>query len=69
AQYEEAQTVLTLTRESYVQGQASYLDVLSALLSVQGLERDLIDARRQQLSNRIDLCRAAGVAPGTRSPT
>ncbi len=69
AQYAEAETVLTLTRDSYRAGQVSYLDVLNALLSVQGLQRQRIDAHRQQLSNRIDLCRAAGVAPGTRSST
>lgn len=69
AQAHEARTVLALTRDAYRQGQASYLDVLNALLSLQGLERQIVDAHRQQLANRIDLCRAAGVAPGARIPS
>ncbi|MBT8144048.1 MAG: efflux transporter outer membrane subunit [Gammaproteobacteria bacterium] len=69
AQYDEAQKVLTLTRDAYRQGQVSFLDVLTALTSVQSLERQRIEAQRQQLSNRIELCRAAGIAPGSRNPT
>lgn len=69
AQAKEARRVLTLTRNAYRQGQASYLDVLNALLSLQGLERQIVEGHRQQLSNRIDLCRAAGIAPGARLPS
>lgn len=65
----EARKVLLLTRDAYREGQVSYLEVLNALLSLQGLERQTVEAHRQQLANRIDLCRAAGVAPRAGRPT
>ncbi len=61
----EARRVLLLTSESYREGATDYLNVLTALLSQQGLEQALIDARRQQLGSRLQLCRALGFAPGT----
>ncbi len=61
----EARRVLLLTSESYREGATDYLNVLTALLSQQGLEQALIDARRQQLASRLQLCRALGFAPGT----
>ena len=61
----EARRVLELTSESYREGATDYLNVLTALLSHQGLEQALIDARRQQLGSRLQLCRALGFAPGT----
>ena len=61
----EARRVLMLTSESYREGATDYLNVLTALLSQQGLEQALIDARRQQLGSRLQLCRALGFAPGT----
>ncbi len=70
AQIDEADKVLALTRDGYRQGQASYLDVLTALLSRQSLARQKIDAVRLQYSNRIALCRALGrpVGPGAAGP-
>ncbi len=62
---EEARRVLLLTSESYREGATDYLNVLTALLSQQGLEQALVDARRQQLGSRLQLCRALGYAPGT----
>ncbi len=61
----EARRVLLLTSESYREGATDYLNVLTALLSQQGLEQALVDARRQQLASRLQLCRALGLAPGT----
>lgn len=61
----EARRVLLLTSESYREGATDYLNVLTALLSQQGLEQALVDARRQQLASRLRLCRALGFAPGT----
>lgn len=69
AQHRESQRVLELTRDAYRQGQASYLDVLTALNSLQSLQRQRVTSHRQQLSSRIDLCRAAGVAPGPETTT
>ena len=65
ARLREARRVLLLTSESYREGATDYLNVLTALLSQQGLEQALIDARRQQLASRLQLCRALGFAPGT----
>jgi len=64
---EEAHRTLDLTRESYRQGATDYLNVLTALLSEQSLEQQLIDARRQQLTNRVQLCRALGFPSGVTS--
>lgn len=61
----EARRVLLLTSESYREGATDYLNVLTALLSQQGLEQALVDARRQQLASRLQLCRALGFAAGT----
>ena len=61
----EARRVLLLTSESYREGATDYLNVLTALLSQQGLEQALISAQRQQLGSRLQLCRALGFAPGT----
>ena len=61
----EARRVLLLTSESYREGATDYLNVLTALLSQQGLEQALIDARRRQLASRLQLCRALGQPPGT----
>ncbi len=59
-QLESAQQVLTLNRQRYGQGASNYLRVLDALQSLQSLEQQILDARRQQLSNRVQLCRALG---------
>lgn len=60
AQQHKAQIALDLARERYRSGSLDYLRVLTSLQSLQQLEQGLVDARRQQLSNRISLCRALG---------
>jgi multidrug efflux system outer membrane protein len=55
ATYEEAYS-------RYVNGLSEYLPVLTALRDVQALERAEIQARRQLLSYRVQLCRALGGA-------
>ena len=59
-QVESARRVLRLNRERYARGVASYLRILTALQSLQSLEQQLLEARRQQLSNRVQLCRSLG---------
>jgi NodT family efflux transporter outer membrane factor (OMF) lipoprotein len=51
------------TRNRYMQGLTDYLPVLTALHTLQDLERDILLSRRQLLSIRILLCRALGGAP------
>lgn len=59
-QEENAQTALEIARDRYRSGTLDYLRVLTALQSLQQIEQSMVDARRQQLSNRIQLCRALG---------
>ncbi|MGM0556621.1 MAG: efflux transporter outer membrane subunit [Myxococcota bacterium] len=59
-QVESAQAALGVSRDRYRRGALSYLRVLTALQSLQQAERTLLDARRQQFSHRISLCRALG---------
>lgn len=59
-QLEEARRVLDLIRTGYREGATAYLDVLVSLQSLQGLERQEIEAARQQFVNRVQLCRALG---------
>ena len=59
-QREIATVTLELSRERYSAGSIDFLRVLTALQSLQQIEQNLIDARRRQLSNRIQLCRALG---------
>ncbi|MCB2184587.1 MAG: efflux transporter outer membrane subunit [Desulfobulbaceae bacterium] len=59
-QLEIAQANLTESRNRYMQGLTDYLPVLTALHSLQGLERDLLQSRRQLISFRILLYRALG---------
>ncbi len=59
-QRDRAQVSLDLSRERYVNGSGDFLRVLTSLQSLQALEQSLIDSRRQQLTNRITLCRALG---------
>jgi NodT family efflux transporter outer membrane factor (OMF) lipoprotein len=56
----DAQRVLELVRDGYREGANPYLDVLTALLSQQQLERQRVAAYRQQFANRVQLCRALG---------
>ena len=59
-QREQADLALTLSRERYQRGALDFLRVLTALQSLQTLERQIVDAQRRQLSNRLTLCRALG---------
>lgn len=47
-------------KDGYLHGAAGYIDMLQAILSQQSLERTRLQARREWLQNRIDLCRALG---------
>lgn len=54
-------------RDRYKQGAEDYQRVLTALLSQQGLERNLLSGKRQLITYRVDLYRALGgtaIAPG-----
>jgi len=59
-QLEAARNALLEARELYRKGVDDYLPVLTQLLAVQGLERDLITQRTQLLIDRIDLYTALG---------
>jgi len=59
-QKEIATVTLELSRERYSAGSIDFLRVLTALQSLQQIEQNLVDAKRRQLSNRIQLCRALG---------
>ncbi|MFB6263334.1 MAG: efflux transporter outer membrane subunit [Bradymonadaceae bacterium] len=60
SELKSAERSLELARQRYRHGAASYLRVLSSLQSLQSVQRQMLDARRQQISNRIQLCRAVG---------
>lgn len=57
-QLDLARQVRRTTQSKYLQGQVDYLRVLESLLSEQSLQRQALVARRIQLEQRIDLCRA-----------
>lgn len=59
-QLEHAQSVVDLARRQYRTGAVDYLRVLTGLQELQQVERTLLEARRQQISHRISLCRALG---------
>ncbi len=59
-QLELANQTLTNLKDRYKQGLEDYQRVLTALLSQQGLEQNLLNARQQLISYRIDLYRALG---------
>lgn len=59
-QVEVAESSLEVARSRYRQGGLGYLRVLTSLQSLQAVERALLDARRQQFSHRISLCRSLG---------
>ena len=60
AQRENADLALSLARDRYRSGALDYLRVLTALQSLQQIEQSLLDAQRQRLSYRLQLCRALG---------
>ena len=55
-----AREVVEMARKRYRNGTVDYLRVLTGLQALQEVQRTLIEARRQQISNRIALCRALG---------
>jgi len=59
-QRQSAREVYQLARQRYSRGATDYLRVLTAFQSLQNTEQALLDARRQQLSFRLQLCRALG---------
>lgn len=60
AQKATAEATLREAQARYEQGLTDYLPVFSALTGLQALERNLLDAERQRLSARVQLCRALG---------
>ena len=64
-QVELARQALARLRGRYIGGATDFLDVLDGLTRLQGLERELIEARRQRLAARIALARAlaGGIDP------
>ncbi len=59
-QEDAAQKALRLSRERYAQGALPYLQVLTALQSLQRIQQNHIEARRQLLAYHVQLYRAAG---------
>jgi NodT family efflux transporter outer membrane factor (OMF) lipoprotein len=55
-----ARKLLDRSLERYIQGLSDYLPVLTALQSVQRIDRNLLTARRALLSHRVALYRALG---------
>jgi len=55
-----AKTTLSVAREQYLNGLSDYLPVLMALQTHQETESNLLTAKRQLISYRIQLCRALG---------
>ena len=63
-QLAEASRILFLVRDGYRLGQQNFLDVLAAQQALQALQQSMVEAKRMQLSNRIQLCRTLGEAAG-----
>jgi len=59
-QLEAAHRAVEQSRERYDSGLTDFLPVLTAIVSAQSTEQALLDARRQLVSYRIQLCRALG---------
>jgi NodT family efflux transporter outer membrane factor (OMF) lipoprotein len=59
-QLEAARYALVEAREQYRKGVADYLPVLTQLLAVQNLERNLVTQKTQLLIDRLDLYKALG---------
>jgi NodT family efflux transporter outer membrane factor (OMF) lipoprotein len=59
-QLESAERALELARDRYRLGALEYLRVLDSIQALQQTQQNLLDARRQQLSTRVGLCRALG---------
>ena len=59
-QIKDAKLGLDIARNRYQSGVGDYLRVLNALGSVQQLEQARIDAKKQELTFRVSLCRSLG---------
>lgn len=59
-QLEAAQNALNEAKERYLKGLEQYLPVLTQLLSIQGLEQDMIQRKTELVLYRISLYRALG---------
>ncbi len=59
-QEDAARKALRLSRERYAQGALPYFQVLTALQSLQRIQQNLIEARRQLLAYHVQLYRAVG---------
>ncbi len=59
-QLEASRASMKVSRLQYMNGQANYLDYLSAWTSVQNLERRLVDEKATQIKNRVTLYRTVG---------
>ena len=68
AELAAAQRTLGEARSRYRSGLDDYLPVLTALLSVQSLERDILDRRTELILARVDLYRALGGGRWTEEP-
>lgn len=55
-----SRTSMKASRLQYINGQANYLDYMSAWTSVQSLERQLVDEKATQIKNRVALYRTLG---------
>ena len=67
-QLDIAQRLLRESRNRYSQGLTDYLPVLTAVVTEQNLQRELVTSRRELLSFRVALHRALGGPMGERSP-
>jgi NodT family efflux transporter outer membrane factor (OMF) lipoprotein len=59
-QLDLSQQTIARLRDSFRYGAVNYIDILEALISQQTLQRSQLQARRELLQFRIDLCRALG---------
>ncbi|MCG8509810.1 MAG: efflux transporter outer membrane subunit, partial [Rhodospirillales bacterium] len=59
-QIDLSEQALERIRDNYVSGTGDYLSVLDALLTDQNLERTLLQAQRELIEFRVDLCKALG---------
>jgi NodT family efflux transporter outer membrane factor (OMF) lipoprotein len=59
-QLDLSQQTIARLRDRFRYGAVNYLDILEALISQQTLQRSQLQARRELLQFRIDLCRALG---------
>lgn len=59
-QIDLSEQALERIRDTYISGTGDYLSVLDALLTDQNLARTLLEAQRELIEFRVDLCRALG---------